>query len=239
MALTDVEQYAFELINRARLDPLEEADRYGLDLNANLTPRTITAESKQVVSPNEFLELAAYDHSVWMLEEDTFSHSGDNGSTPGDRMAAAGYDFTGRWSWRENLAWSGTTSLLDLAHAIETHHEGLYRSEGHRVNTFGENNKELGLAQVEGVFEINGNTYNASMLTLNYASTGLENFLTGVAYNDLSGDAFYSIGEGISDVCVAVAGQNVFTADSGDMASALIPVPMKSRFQIVLVCCRF
>ena len=36
MALTAAEQYLLELINRARLDPQAEADRYGVGLNSGL-----------------------------------------------------------------------------------------------------------------------------------------------------------------------------------------------------------
>ncbi len=223
MAITAAEQYAIELINRARLDPLAEAERYDLDLNANLAAGTITADAKQVVSPNTILEQAAQDHSIWMLDEDIFSHTGANGSTPGDRMADAGYDFTGRWSWRENLAWAGTTGFLNLQSAIDTHHAGLYRSEGHRVNTFGENSQEIGIAQVDGVFRSNGTNFNASMLTLNYASTGTDHFLTGVAYRDGNGDGFYGIGEGRSDFSFTVAGETAVTADAGGYGLGLTP----------------
>lgn len=215
MALTAAEQFAIELINRARLDPLAEAARYNLDLNANLEAGTISTAAKQVVSPNQFLELSAQNHSVWMLDNDVFSHTGEGGSTPGDRMGAAGYDFTGSWAWRENLAWSGTTATIDLEQAINTHHEGLYRSEGHRVNTFGENSAEVGLAQVEGQFSTNGLTYNASMLSINYAKTGYDQFITGVAYNDLDGDWFYGIGEGRADVSFGISGKQRTTEDSG------------------------
>lgn len=223
MALTAVEQYAFELINRARLDPLAEAERYDLDLNADLTPGTITTTAKQVVAPDALLERSAEDHSIWMLEEDIFSHTGENDSGPGDRMANAGFVFSGPWSWRENLAWSGTTGNLSLASAINTHHEGLYRSEGHRANTFGENSKELGLAQVQGVFTTGGTNFNASMLTLNYASTGYENFVTGVAYHDVDGDEFYSIGEGIGGIDFAIGGDSVSTASAGGYGISALP----------------
>lgn len=197
MALTATEQFHLELINRARLDPLAEAARYNLDLNAELAPGSITASAKQALAPNANLEQSAIGHSKWMLANDDFSHTGVNGSDPGERMTAAGYDFTGTWSWRENLAWTGTTGAINLEEAIVTHHEGLYRSEYHRENTFAENVREIGLAQEEGRFTQNGTTYNSSMLTQNYAQTGSDVFVTGVAYNDADADAFYSIGEGM------------------------------------------
>ncbi len=220
MALTAAEQYAIELINRARLDPLAEAERYNLDLNASLADGTISTAAKQVVTPNEVLEIAAEDHSIWMLENNIFSHTGEDDSTPGDRMAMAGYDFTGSWAWRENLAWSGNTAFIDLERAISVHHEGLYRSAGHRVNTFGENSVEIGLSQVEGQFLSNGVDYHASMLTINYAKTGYDQFITGVAYTDTDGDWFYGIGEGRGDLTISVEDTSVQTATEGGYALA-------------------
>lgn len=64
-----------------------------------------------------------------------FSHSGIGGSSPGNRMAAAGYEFTGSWAWGENIAWAGTTGSPDVARYVEIEHEGLFLSEGHRLNT--------------------------------------------------------------------------------------------------------
>lgn len=215
MALTAAEQYLIELINRARLDPRAEADRYGLSLNAGLTTGTISSAAKQVLAPNLNLETASYDHSAWMLEEDIFSHTGVSGSNPGNRMATAGYEFTGSWTWRENLAWVGSTGPISMAEAIEDHHEGLYRSAGHRVNTFAADIREIGIAQVAGDFSQSGVTYNASMLTETFAASGTDVFLTGVAFADSNGDDFYTIGEGHSGVWVSVDGARADTASAG------------------------
>jgi len=45
------------------------------------------------------------DHSSWMLNTNTFSHTGINGSSPGDRMRDASFTFSGSWTWGENVAW--------------------------------------------------------------------------------------------------------------------------------------
>lgn len=223
MALSAAEQYLLELINRARLDPLEEAARYNLDLNADLDAGTITSTAKQVLAPDTELEAAAQAHSEWMLNTDTFSHTGAGLSSPGDRIAAAGYELSGRWSWRENLAWYGKTGGVNLAQAIETHHEGLYRSAGHRENTFATEIQEVGVAQVEGRFTQNGTTYQASMLTLNFAKTGADNFITGVAYTDGDADGFYTIGEGDAGIWLQADGQTAQTADAGGYGIAVTP----------------
>jgi hypothetical protein len=45
--LTAAEQLQLELINRARLDPVAEAARLGIDLNEGLAAGTISAAAKQ------------------------------------------------------------------------------------------------------------------------------------------------------------------------------------------------
>ena len=204
MSLNAIEQYILELINRARLDPSAEAERYGLGLNVGLKAGTISTTPKQVLAPNEYLEVASEQHSMWMLSSDIFSHTGQAGSSPGMRMLDAGYDFAGTWSWRENLAWTGTTGTLDLQNAADVHHDGLYRSEGHRANTFATDIREIGVAQIQGKFTNDNTTYNASMLTLNFAQSGSDLFLTGVAFSDEDSDGFYDVGEGIDDLTVVL-----------------------------------
>jgi hypothetical protein len=115
MPLTANEQYLLELINRARLDPVAEASRYGLaDLNRGLAPGTLSASAIQALAPNELLNSAARGHSQWMLDVDQFSHTGAGGSSAGDRMSSAGYIFAGSWTWGENISWSGSSGVLDF-----------------------------------------------------------------------------------------------------------------------------
>ena len=66
------EQYMLELINAERADV-----------------------SAQPLAFNTYLNNSSEDHSAWMLEKDIFSHTGITGSNPGERMQAAGYQFTG------------------------------------------------------------------------------------------------------------------------------------------------
>ena len=218
MALSAAEQYLLELINRGRLDPLAEAERYGVDLNEGLAPGTISGDALQILAPNQMLEQAAEIHSAWMLETNTFSHTGVGDSTPGERMESSGYNFTGTWTWRENLAWFGTTGTIDTAIAIEEHYEGLFRSAGHRSNTFAADIREIGIAQVVGEFTYQGATYNTSMLTENFATSGDMLFVSGVAYQDIDNDNFYSIGEGQSGIWIRSGTQSVTTEVAGGYA---------------------
>ena len=221
MALTAAEQYMLELINRARLDPLAEAARYGIDLNEGLAPGTLTGTARQVLAPDVQLEMAAQTHSEWMLQNDVFSHTGAGGSNAGTRIAQAGY--TDMRSWAENLSMRGTTGTLDLEEAIALQHESLFLSEGHRVNTLSGGLREIGIAQVAGQYTSGGTTYNTSMVTQNFGTAGADVFVTGVAYADHDQDAFYSVGEALSGVWVEAAGSRSTTAAAGGYSVAVDP----------------
>jgi len=202
--MTDAEQLMLELINRARLDPATEAARYGIDLNKDLTPGRISSAAKQPLAPNDLLRSASRDHSDWMLAQDVFSHTGEGGSSPGQRMTAAGYSFTGSWTWGENISWQGTTGTIGLAQFIKSQHQGLFLSAGHRVNTLNDNFRELGVGSVAGVFTVNGTHYNALMTTLGFAKSASALFVSGVIHQDSDLDSFYSIGEGRAGVQVVL-----------------------------------
>src|SRR5438132_4135057 len=83
---TNCEQYLVELINRGRANPAAEASRYGIDLNEGLAPGTISTTAKQPLAINPFLTDGARQHSQWMIDTDTFAHTGKNGTQPDDRM---------------------------------------------------------------------------------------------------------------------------------------------------------
>ncbi|MFZ1341601.1 MAG: CAP domain-containing protein [Paracoccaceae bacterium] len=220
MPLTSEEQFLLELINRARLDPVAEAARYGIDLNAGLAAGALTGGSRQVLAPNSALETAALGHSLWMLATDIFSHTGAGGSQPWDRATAAGYD----WSRSgENIAWSGTSAAsFSLQTAILAHHEGLFRSAGHRVNLLNDSYAEVGLARETGGFLSNGTNWNASMLTELFGTTsGRDSFLTGVAFADANADRFYSMGEGAGGVSIEAGEAEAVTEAAGGYVLAL------------------
>ena len=49
------DQLMLELVNRARMAPLEEAQRYGIDLNEGFDEGTISSEPTQPLAPNQIL----------------------------------------------------------------------------------------------------------------------------------------------------------------------------------------
>lgn len=219
MSLAAHEQYILELINRGRLDPLAEAARYGISLNQGLSNGTISGEVKQALAPNALLSNAATAHSLWMLEANTFSHTGQGGSSMGERIEAAGYEFTGYWSYGENLAYGGSTAGVNLNQQAEIRYDHLFMSASHRVNTMNDNFREVGLGHEQGMY----NQYHASMLTENFATSGSNYFVTGVAYTDSNNNDFYTIGEGRGDITVTANGRSDQTEAAGGYGIGISP----------------
>jgi len=204
-APTDLEQYLIELVNRARADPAAEAARFGIGLNEGLAAGTISTAPKQPLAINPYLTDAARGHSEWMEQTDTFSHTGDGGTSPMQRMQAAGYSFVLPWAEGENIAWRGTKpSVPEPVATTARIHQDLFVDEnypgrGHRTNILEPAFKEIGAGVVTGDFD----TYNAVVVTEDFGSSGTGSFLTGVAYSDdVVADDFYTPGEGIGGVVV-------------------------------------
>jgi uncharacterized protein YkwD len=230
------EQYLVELINRARANPSAEAASFGVDLNEGLAPGTITAAAKQPLAINPLLVEGARGHSQWMLDNDLFQHDGPGTMDPGDRMAAAGYAFTGDWKWGENIGWRGTTpGTPDQELTTRQLHQDLFvdagiADRGHRLDLLNPDYREVGTGVQSGQFSYNGTAYNAVMASEDFASSGTSVFLTGVAYSDTRvQDHFYTPGEGLGQITVTatnVADHTSYqttTWESGGYSLALAP----------------
>lgn len=170
------EQYMLELINAERAKVGAQPLAFDLDLNE-----------------------AAEKHSAWMLSTDTFSHTGAGGSSPGDRMKAAGYVFSGSWAWAENIAWMSTRAPTGLQDEVLGLHNALMNSSGHRTNLLNDTYREIGVGFEVGQY----GSYEAAMVTQNFARTAGNPFLTGVAFDDLDGDKAYDVGEGLGSLTIS------------------------------------
>lgn len=223
--LTPQEQLMLELINRARMDPNGEAKRFGIKLNEGVSNAdTISSSSKQALAGNDFLQEAADSHSLWMLKNDEFDHfetkntAGFAGVSPSDRTGAAGYPggFVG-----ENISFRGSTGNLDATNEIIKQHADLFIDKGvdgrgHRTNMLLEDFQEAGIGQELGKFTTNGTTFNATMVTQDFAASGNQVFVTGVVYNDtVKKDNFFSVGEQRSGVSVSSGGTSDTTGTGG------------------------
>lgn len=219
---TAQEVLVVELINRARANPEAEASRLGIGLNDGITGTQITNTPKPPLAHNLLLIESARVHSQWMLDADIFSHTGQNNSTPHERMQAAGYVFSGNWASGENIAWGGTSaSSINLTSYAISQHEGLFKSPGHRINILSSNFRELGVGQLQGYFMQDGRNYLSSMLTQNFARSGSSYFLTGVIYEDKNNNEFYDVGEGLSGITITTNGKSYPVFHSGAYAIPL------------------
>jgi uncharacterized protein YkwD len=226
---SNYEQYMVQLVNFARSDPAAYATSLGVTLNEGLPAGTITANPKQPLAINTALVQSAANHSQWMLDTDTFSHTGAGGSNPGSRMAAAGYVFTGNWTWGENIAWSGSTpSVPNVATTTKQLEQNLFTDldvvgRGHRINLMNDDFREVGVGIRTGTFE----GYNAVMITQDFAASGYNVFLTGAVYDDslVQRNSFYNPGEGLGGITItATSGINSYqttTWSSGGYRLAL------------------
>ena len=215
---TAAEQAHLEVLNRARLDPVAEAARLGIDLYEGVPSGAISGLPVQPVALNAKLIQAARLHSQDMIDQDYFAHYSLNGKSPFDRMEEAGYQYS---SAGENLAFIGSTGFLDEVTTVLEHHDNLfidkdYPDRGHRVNMLNENFKEVGIGV--GFGDYKGYSY-SYMLTCDFG-TALQysgSFILGVVYDDKDGDNFYDAGEGISNVSIELegTGDSTFTATAG------------------------
>ena len=139
-----VERQMLALMNAARADVGLAPLKLALDLNAS-----------------------AEDHSEWMLDTDIFSHTGAGNSSAGDRMEDAGFDFTGAWSWGENIAWQSERGAAGIADDVVDLFNSLMASPGHRANILSAKFDYVGIGVETG--DLNG--WDAVMVTQNFAST--------------------------------------------------------------------
>ncbi len=232
---TPFEQYLVELINQARANPAATAADFHIDLNEGLEEGTISPDAKQPVAINPFLVDGARSHSQWMLDADLFQHNGPGTATPGDRMTWAGYQFILPWEWGENIAWRGNTRRLpDPTQTTAQLHKDLFVDQGiddrgHRTNMLDPAHKEVGTGILAGIFTQDGYDYKAIMATEDFAASGGNSFLTGVAYNDtVTKDQFYTPGEGLNGVTITaqrLSDNQVFTTSTWESGGYSLQLP--------------
>jgi hypothetical protein len=235
--LSASEQFFLEQLNRARLNPKGEAERFDIGLNdpdptdesGQTLEQTLTKDVRQPLAENTNLSTASGIHSQAYLDGHVLTtgpnagHEWNDGTTPADRAEAAGFGsrFVG-----ENLAFGATTAAFSSEQAILQgpsgigHHQGLFYSVTHRPNLLNADYTQTGVAQVltDG-YQSGGVSFNASVITNKFGTEDVtDRFLTGVAYDDHDGDSFYSIGEGRGGVTITALGHSTTTAGAGGYA---------------------
>lgn len=200
------EQFALELINRARANPTAEGTRLKININEGLDAG-LSAVPRPPLAMNKILLGTARAHSQDMYTNSYFAHDSKDGKSPFDRMIDAGYSKPGAAALGENIAAATDLEaggLEDLLMVDEN-----YPHRGHRVNLLNIGAilfREVGVGYSGNATSNKQNLNN--YLTEDFGNTLTTPFLVGVVYNDKNGNNFYDIGEGVSGVTV--------TPDSGD-----------------------
>jgi hypothetical protein len=130
---------------------------------------------------NDKLNDSSEDHSSWMLNADQFSHTGENGSSAHERIKDAGYKFEGQYSSGENIAFQSERGAEGLTDDVQSLHDGLMNSPGHRANILNPDFKEIGIGIERGDFSEGGTDFDSVMVTQNFAASDADNSSTGTS----------------------------------------------------------
>lgn len=106
-------------------------------------------------------------HTKWMFDNGILSHDGQGGSSAYDRMQDAGFNFSGFWSWGENIIWTGLDDDGEIEDEVRAMHESLMQDSGHLENILNPDFQLLGVGIEEGMFL--GNS--AVVMTQNFGRT--------------------------------------------------------------------
>src|ERR1017187_7108394 len=237
---TDEEQLYLEYINRARANPPHEgwilatttdpdvlAAYAYFSVDTNLMQSQFNAiTSSPPVAMNAQLMAAARMHSQDMFVNQYQSHTGTDGSSPGDRITAQGYNWytSGEniYSYSESVFYGHAGFEVDWGSGTG----GMQVPPGHRNIIHNSTFREVGVGVVDGV---NGSV-GPQLVTQDFAiSPSAVPLITGVVYYDINGNGFYDVGEGIGGVTVQVPGSTYFaiTANSGGYA---VPVTTNGNY---------
>lgn len=182
MALVSrLEQWLLELTNMARLDPLSMAQAFGIDLNQGLPPGTISATAKQPLAMSDILAATTDFHGDWILQNNSFGTFGYLDSSPGDRMAYAGFNGGEPFDWAENIGWRDyalNASLFEDSIAASIWRD-LFIAPETRQALLAENFNEVGFSYIVG--QIADFDRKAALMTQDFGDSDTV-FITGGAY---------------------------------------------------------
>jgi len=204
---TPGEQYALELINRARANPTAEGTRLGI----NPISEGFTASEAADVGPrpplamNAILLSIARAHSLDMWTNNYFGHDDQPPDDqppyhwPWDRATDAGYNWT---QFAENIATGSSHTAGQLEDYLMV--DPGYPGRGHRLNLLDVDPasstymREIGVGYYAGASD-KSNIYK-DVLTEDFGRSPTGPFLLGVVYNDANGNGFYDPGEELAGV---------------------------------------
>jgi uncharacterized protein YkwD len=238
-----LEQYMLVQLNHARTSPTWAAERYtnssnlgldtqqtvgdyNVDLNA-VRQSILSSGPKQPLAWDPSLAAAAQQHSQDMVNNNYQSHTGSDGSSPGTRIARAGY--SGAVASAENaFAYADSVDNAMDAFLIDWGTDGGHRRNILQPDLSNEDSfRQVGLGIVDSS---NGLGVGPVVVTQELARTAnAKPFVLGVVYNDGDHNGAFSPGEGLGGVDIEVTnldtGQVVHTQtwDAGGYQVAVDP----------------
>ncbi len=214
------QQYMLALVNLARTNPSEAAERFtsNLDPNViatlnyyNINPSTVkniiaNMPAKPPLAWNDQLAQAAEGQSQDMANTGVQSHTGSDGSSLGTRLDRVGY--TNTTSTTEN-AYAYATSVDEAMEAFML--DWGVASNGHRDNIMEpDKTPDQALRDVGiGIVASSRPNFGPEVITQDFgAQAGEKPELLGVAFNDRNGDNFYQPGEGQAGVTIVATNES-------------------------------
>ena len=120
------------------------------------------------------LNRSSEDHSEWMQDTGTFSHTGQGGSSATERMRDAGFEFTGSWRSAENIAFGSEGGAAGYSDDVSRLHDALMNSAGHRANILNPNLETIGIGIEVGHSSLSGGR-DTVVITQNFATSTARN----------------------------------------------------------------
>jgi hypothetical protein len=227
---TDIEQLYLEELDDARFNPAAYGASLGLDLS-DVAPSQPLAMSPLLVE-------SARLHSQDMIAQDYFSHTTPEGVGPEQRIQATGFDVTGyseSIEYNTNPTWVGSPFPADYA-ATDTVQslsdliidQGV-PDLGHRVMLLDiggllQTERQVGIGIAYQETTTGAYIYRQTDTTIDIASSpDTDPFITGVVFDDTTGNGEYEPGEGLGGVTISVS--NVGTTTTLDAGGYSIQVP--------------
>ncbi len=242
---TAEEQRYLEYINRARANPVAEGARLSntndpdvvgaiQQFGVNLALFQVQMDAIPATPPLAFngkMIAAAREHAQDMLAHAFQDHPGTDGSDPGSRLLAQGYNWL---AYGENV-FSYALSVLYGHAAFEIDWGGSVADGGmqtpplHRQIIHSTTYREVGIGVVDGT----NSRVGPQVVTQDFAieQGGDHPFLTGVVYADENGNGVYDGGEGIGGVTVTVTGADYY-AVSALSGGYTVPLPNDGVYSV-------
>ena len=228
---TDIEQFYLEELDDARFNPAA----YGVSRDVDLS----SVPPSQPLAMNPLLVESARLHSQDMIAQDYFSHTTPEGVGPEQRIEATGFDLTG---YAESIEYNSNPTASDvpfpadyaaLGHRLQPHRPDRRpgrsgpRPPRHAPRTSEDNCCWIGKSasashrrtSTSGSF-----IYRKTDTTIDIGGTpDTDPFITGVVFDDTTGNGEYEPGEGLGGVTITVS--NVGTTTTIDAGGYSLQVP--------------